>query len=184
MTCEEDDPVGQVWEVDPFVGRSSQQQTVLGGLGGSYESFAYDARDRLNPTFYVTNDISHGGLVQFTPDSNVVATAEDTGDYSKMLTEAGTLRWLKLAPTSGVASATSGTFEWTLSRDDGDQNAYEYYKSSEGIDIRNGFLYMKTKISKSLFILDLDNLSYIRTSTTSGSFDGQVRCSGDDNMHF
>jgi len=173
VTCEEDDPVGQVWEVDPFVGISSQQQTVLGGLGGSYESFAYDARDRLNPTFYVTNDISNGGLVKFTPDQIVVETAEDTGDYSNMLTTAGTLKWLKLAPTGGAASATSGTFEWTLNRDDADQNAYEYYKSSEGIDIRDGILYMTTKISKSLFILDLDNLSYIRSSTTSGSFEGQ-----------
>lgn len=166
-----------MWEVDPFVGRSSQNQTVLGGLGGNYESFAYDARNRTNPTFYVTNDISNGGLVKFTPDPDVVAIAEESKVYSKMLTTPGTLNWLKLAPIGGVASATSGTFEWTSVRDDADQNAYEYYKSSEGIDIRNGFLYMTTKISKSLFILDLDNLSYIRSSTTSGSFDGQVRCS-------
>lgn len=60
VTCEEDNPYGQVWEVDPLVGLSSQKMTVLGGLGGNYESFAYDARNRLNPTFYVTNDINDG----------------------------------------------------------------------------------------------------------------------------
>ena len=51
MTCEEFSG-GQVHEVDPFTGVSSQQQTILGNSGGKYESFAYDARDLSSPTFY------------------------------------------------------------------------------------------------------------------------------------
>ena len=51
VTCEEFS-IGQVHEVNPFTGVSSQQQTVLGNSGGKYESFAYDARDLTSPTFY------------------------------------------------------------------------------------------------------------------------------------
>jgi hypothetical protein len=51
VTCEEFSG-GQVHEVDPFTGLSSQQQTVLGNSGGNYESFSYDARDLAAPTFY------------------------------------------------------------------------------------------------------------------------------------
>ena len=51
VTCEEFSS-GQVHEVDPFTGLSSQQQTVLGNSGGKYESFAYDARNLAAPTFY------------------------------------------------------------------------------------------------------------------------------------
>lgn len=51
VTCEEH-PEGQVYEVDPLQGISTIQKTILGGSGGSYESFAYDARDPSKPTFY------------------------------------------------------------------------------------------------------------------------------------
>ena len=161
-----------VHEVDPHVGTSSQRQTVIGGIGGKYESFAYDARDRMKPTFYVTHDSSSGGLVRFTPDPTVVAEAENTGDYSGMLTTTGTLHWLVLSPSDGPRSA-SGTFQWTPIRSEADDNAYEYYRSSEGIDIRSGMLYFTTKYWKDLFILDLDTMAYTRSSTTTGAFDGQ-----------
>lgn len=164
---------GQVWEVDPFTGLSSQQKTVIGGSGGNYESFAYDARDRLNPTFYVTNDASSGGIVQFTPNASVVAEAEQTGDYSKVLTTMGSLKYLKLSPLGNSASATSGTFEWISDRSAANSNAASFYPYNEGIDIRNGFVYITCKTIKSLFILDLDNLTYIRSSTVNGAFDGQ-----------
>ena len=113
--------------------------------------------------------------MRFTPDSVIVESAERTRDFSGMLTTEGTLEWLKMTPANGLDSDTSGIFEWTSSKQDADLNAYYYYKNSEGIDVRNGFLYMTTKISKSLFILDLGNLSYTRSSTKSGSFEGQVR---------
>ena len=164
-----------MWEVDPTLDASSQRNrpTVLGGSGGNYESFAYDARDRLNPTFYVTNDSSSGGLVRFTPDPTVVANAEATGDYSRVLTTMGTLEWLVLIPESGSTHASQGTFRWSSSRTEGDSSSNQFYRNSEGIDIRNGLLYFVTKTSKSLYILDLDNFTYQRSSTVSGAFDGQ-----------
>jgi secreted PhoX family phosphatase len=175
VTCEEDGSRGQVWEVDPNLGANSQrnQPTVLGGDGGNYESFAYDARDRLNPTFYVTHDSSNGALVRFTPNADVVRDAEESGDYSNVLTTMGTLEWLMLNPVSGNANALSGTFSWTSNRSEADSNSNSFYRYSEGIDVRNGFVYFTTKKTKSLYILDLDNLTYERSSTVSGAFDGQ-----------
>lgn len=168
VTCEENGSSGQVWEVDPMLSSNAQRNspTVLGGSGGNYESFAYDARDRLNPTFYVTNDSSSGGLVRFTPDSTVVVQAESSGDYSNVLTTMGTLEWLVLNPSSN-------TFSWTSNRSTGDSNASQNYRNAEGIDIRNGFMYFITKVYKNLFILDLDNYTYEKSSTVSGAFDGQ-----------
>lgn len=175
VTCEEYDPSGQVYEVNPFVGIQSQRNepTVIGGSGGNYESFAYDNRDRYHPTFYVTNDDSNGSLVRFIPNKKVVATAEKTGDYSKVLYTMGEINHLQLHPERGRREDTRGTFSWTTSRKVGDNNAFKFYKNAEGIDIRNGLLYFTTKKSKSLFILDLDNQSYERSSTVNGSFDGQ-----------
>lgn len=174
VTCEENDPDGQVWEVNPFIGVSSQQMTVIGNDGGDYESFAYDARDKLNPTFYVTNDSSDGGMVRFTPDSATVATAEASGtweDYKKILTTEGTLHWLVLSPDG--SNPDIGTFSWTTDRNIADSNAELYYQNSEGIDIRNGMLYFIAKKDQWLFILDLDGLTYERSSTESGAFNNQ-----------
>ncbi len=173
ITCEENGYDGHVWEVNPEIGLSSQQKTVLGGTGGQYESFAYDARDRSNPTFYVTNDIWEGGTVRFTPDPTVVEDAESTGDYSQVLTTMGTLEWLVLSPENGNRQDTNGTFSWTNDRSVADANAWDFYRNAEGIDIRDGFVYMTTKVDKFLFILDLDNLTYERSSTVSGAFEGQ-----------
>ncbi len=173
VTCEEYGSTGQVWEVDPAVGLSTQQETVIGGTGGNYEAFAYDARDRLNPTFYVTHDASSGGTVRFTPDPQTVQDAEDSGDYSNVLTTGGTLEWLVLSPEFNNKEDRRGTFRWSNSRSEGDANASQFYRYAEGIDIRNGFLYMTTKADKYLFILDLDNLTYERSSTVSGAFEGQ-----------
>mmetsp|Transcript_25104 Transcript_25104/g.30909 ORF Transcript_25104/g.30909 Transcript_25104/m.30909 type:complete len:690 (+) Transcript_25104:87-2156(+) len=167
VTCEENGSSGHVWEVHP--NGSYSAKTKIGGTGGQYESFAYDARDLDYPTFYVTHDSSYGGLVRFTPKPSVVAAARSSGDYSDVLTTMGSLHWLVLNPTS----SSGGSFSWTSSRTDGDNNANQYYRYTEGIDIRNGFLYFTAKVTKSLYILDLDNLTYEKSSTVSGAFDGQ-----------
>jgi len=175
ITCEENKFQGQVYEVNPFTSALNQRDkpTVIGGSGGSYESFAYDARDRSRPTFYVTNDHSRGGLVRFTPDRRVVEDCERNSDYSKMLHTNGKLDYLVLNPISGRESDTIGKFQWVTDREIANSNAKQFYRNAEGIDSRSGFLYFTTKKSKSLFILDLDNLSYTRSSTLSGSFDGE-----------
>ena len=45
-------------ETDPF-GREAANKTVLGetpgGLGGNYESMAYDNRVKFKPRFFITN---------------------------------------------------------------------------------------------------------------------------------
>ena len=41
-------------ETDPF-GREAANKTVLGGLGGNYESMAYDNRAKFKPRFFITN---------------------------------------------------------------------------------------------------------------------------------
>jgi secreted PhoX family phosphatase len=95
VTCEEDGDSGFVWEVEPGKPANQQQSgpTQIVVDGGNYESFAYDARDRLNPTFYVTEDSSDGALTRFTPNSAVVQQAESSGDYSEVLRTAGSHHW-------------------------------------------------------------------------------------------
>ena len=85
----------------------------------------------------------------------------------------GTLEWLLLNPDSGSMNDLTGTFSWTSNRPQADANSNVFYRNSEGIDVRNGLLYFVTKGSKSLYILDLDNYTYVRSSTVSGAFDGQ-----------
>ncbi len=77
---------------------------------------------------------------------------------------------LMLSPSSG---GTSGTFSWTTNRNSAKENARQYYRYTEGIDIRNGMMYFVSKSDKWLFILDLDNKTYQRSSTVSGAFEGQ-----------
>ncbi len=127
----------------------------------------------MNPTFYVTHDSFRGGLVRFTPSPSVVLDTESSGDYSGMLTTEGTLHWLVLSPSDGTVYANNGTFYWTTDREEADNNAGEFYQNSEGIDIRNGKLYFTTKWWSHLFILDLDTLTYTKSSTQSGAFEGQ-----------
>lgn len=173
VSCEEFQNEGQVYEVDPYIGITSQQMTVLGGTGGTYESFAYDARNSDNLTFYVTNDSQNGALLRFTPDPLVLAKAKTTGYYGSLLLSKGKMEWLILEPKTYDSSATSGTFRWTTSRGEGGHNANRYYAFSEGIDIRDGFLFFTCKKMTSLFILNLDDFTYTRSSTKSGKFDGQ-----------
>lgn len=112
--------------------------------------------------------------MRFTPDPAVVTDAIATGDYSNMLThDSGVLHWLVLVPSDGTRYATSGSIQWTSNRSESDSNANLYYRSSEGIDIRNGMMYFTTKYWKDLFIVDLDNMTYTRSGTQSGAFDGQ-----------
>lgn len=172
VSCEENGSSGLVWEVNPALSANQQKSTPTSivTIGGNYESFAYDARDRLNPTFYVTEDSSDGALTRFTPNADVVAQAEQSGDYSSVLHTAGTQEWLVLNP---VVGDVSGTFSWTSTKSVANSNAYTYYPYTEGIDVRNGMLYFVSKTRKSLYILDLDNLTYTRSSTISGAFDGQ-----------
>lgn len=175
LTCEEKSG-GQVYEVDPWGRRSpTSRMTRVGGTGGSYESAAYYRPDLYHPTFYVTTDASNGPLLRYTPDPNVVANAVETRDYSQMLhgseTDNAVLEYLLLYPDP--SNANVGTFSWTTSRSQAESNASRNYPTSEGIDIRDGMLYFTCKEPQRLFILDLEALTYKRSSTRTGAFENQ-----------
>ena len=173
MTCEERRG-GQVWEVDPW-GRVPGRQTKLGGKGRAYESAAYDNRDPVKPTFYVTTDEINGPLVKYTPAQSVSKAAAKSGDYSRILHSGGGLiQYFKINTIKTNADGTaSGTYVWSTSEAQGNTSAATYHVQGEGIDIRQGKLYYTTKTAKYLFIIDLDKGTFSRSSTVSGAFDAQ-----------
>lgn len=130
---------------------------------------AYD--DRYFPTihFYLTEDQEDGTTRRFTPDPNVVEAAYAANDFSFILTSPGTIEYLVVTPLS----LGHGNFRWSSSRSLGRESGYNYYRNSEGIDVRDGILYMTSKVQKKLFILDLDVGTYQSSSTNTGAFEGQ-----------
>jgi hypothetical protein len=183
LSCEED-VGGHVWEIDPLGQNSTTvaRLTVMGGSeGAAFESAAYDNRNPSDPKFFLTVDAVDGALVRFSPDSDAVKYAVQTGDYSQLLHTNGrprheylVLKYNKYVNYTIAANATQrGTFAWTTDIDTAKRNAQSFYRRSEGIDVRNGKLYMTTKRDKLLFILDLDKFTFESSSTKSGAFDGQ-----------
>ena len=173
VTCEEHES-GQIFETDPF-GKKAANKTLIGGIGGRYESFAFDARDKMSPTFYVTIDDSYGPLVKFTPSPEIVMSAIENGDYSKILTQdpygSSKREFLLLDPDS--ENPKKGTFTWTKNLQEAEINANRYMPHCEGLDVRNGLVYFTCKQEKMLFILHLDTMRYESSSTMSGLFDGE-----------
>ena len=139
----------------------------------NYESAAYDNRDPLNVAFYITADETDGPLVKFTPDQDAVEDAVNTGDYSNLLYANGPTVKYEYFKVTSINSNGEGTFQWTSSLSEGRDSAQAYHVKGEGIDIRNGELFYTTKSSKYLFIIDLDNGTFERSSTESGAFDSQ-----------
>jgi hypothetical protein len=152
---------GQVYQVDPS-GMRTAEKTVLGGLGGSFESFSYDVRNRDVPRFFVTEDAATGTLRRFTP------SVSNWDDPWTMLHGNGTLEYLVLEPTGNG----KGTYTWVANIGTGRSNAALYYPNSEGIDVFGSQLFFVCKKIKQLFVLDLDGSTYTSSTTTSGLFDG------------
>lgn len=131
--------------------------------GGNYESFAYDDRSS-TPFFFTTEDSSTGALVRFTPDSTALGCYNSPTPAEKWCTlNSGTYDYLR------VDSGSSGTFSWGPR----DQATPGRYPNAEGIDVVNGKLFFVSKADRTLFELDLDAGTFIRTSTVSGSFNLQ-----------
>jgi len=173
LTCEETS-TGQVWEVDPW-GVNPPRKTLLGGSGGEYESAAYDNRVPTAPKFYVTTDSSDGAIIRFTPDSEAVTEALDTGNFTNLLhtNQTGTAKLEYLVMTPDPSNPDIGSFGWTPDRIEGENSAAQNFPYSEGIDIRDGKMFVTCKVPKKLFILDLDLLTYERSSTVTGAFNSQ-----------
>lgn len=159
ITCEEK-PDGRVWEVDPW-GEEPGRMTRMVAQGRSYESSAFDNRDKYHPIFFITTDELKGPLVKYTPNPTVVAVAVATGDYSNVLhSPGGTYEYFKvtsIAQNAVAGGAAIGTYAWTTDVNQGNDSASVHHKNGEGIDVRDGLLYYTTKEQRYLYIIDLDS---------------------------
>ena len=87
-----------------------------------------------------------------------------------MLHSAGKTEYLLL---SKKKKNKPGEYEWTTDKAKARDNAEKFFANSEGIDVSGNKLYFTSKMEKSLFILDLDAMTYEVETTESGLFDGQ-----------
>jgi hypothetical protein len=137
VSCEErKHHLGRIWEIDPW-DRQRPKKTVMGrirkgffgiGTGAPFESAAYDRRDVDHPTFYITIDDTDGPLVRFTPDPDVVAETNESGDFSKLLHTGDNITRDFL-----LLDSVTSTFTWTKNRNLASASAREHYSGGEGI---------------------------------------------------
>jgi len=158
ISCEENDE-GRCWQVDPTGGREAGPIT-LGSDRGRFESFAYDLTGKDSPQFFITEDNDDGALQRFRPDN------PNWEDPWSILYGTGTTDYLILKPDTG-------TFFFTADKNAAKENALQYFRGSEGIDVRDGILYFVSKKEKILFILNLHDNTYTNHSTVRGAFDAQ-----------
>jgi hypothetical protein len=164
VTCEELSG-GQCWQVDPTGARRPQVTVIGGAAGGSFEAFAYDARNTSAPSYYVTEDTSTGALRRYRPPENTPMT------WSSLHGSGGTLDYLEIVSNS--------TFRWTTNLTIGRASAQTNFPGSEGIAIQNGMLAFVSKTRRLMYFLDLDAFTYTVVSTATaaltggGSFDAQ-----------
>ena len=167
ISCEEIGG-GRNWQVDPTGVRPARPITLGNDTGGAFESFAYDVRNLQEPYFYVTEDATQGAMQRFTPSN------PDWDDPWNMLYGPGVTDYLILYPIAYGADGypVRGVFSWTTSRGAAKENAARFYPNSEGIDVSENELFFVAKRLKTMFILNLDDLTYTNQTTKSGLFDG------------
>jgi hypothetical protein len=92
-----------------------------------------------------------------------------------MLHGDGALDFLFLIPSTSTldGSSSNGTFEWTEDQQSAKINAVYNYPECEGIDVHGNIMYLVSKRLKTLWVFDLDDLTYESFSTVYGAFDGQ-----------
>lgn len=66
-----------------------------------------------------------------------------------------------------------GIFGWTKDMTRGKRSAKKHFPNCEGIDRKENYLYFVCKARQELFILNLDDRTYVKSSTKSGKFNGQ-----------
>jgi hypothetical protein len=160
VSCEEVSG-GQCWQVDP-TGVRAPQATVIGGTaGGSFEAFAFDARNSSSPSYFVTEDVTNGALRRYRPPVNTPMT------WSSLHGTGGTIDYLEFLP--------GNKFRWTTSLTTGRTSAQNNFPSSEGIAVQNGKLAFVSKTRKQLFTLNLDLLTYTVVSTATNTLPGGGR---------
>ena len=107
-------------------------------------------------------DKADGELRRFTPRRLPI----ENGDYPSILTTPGVMAYLVINPTKGK-------FGWTKDLVRGKRSAKRHFPNCEGIDRRDNYLYVVCKARKEMFILNLDDRTYVKSSTASGALDGQ-----------
>ena len=163
VSCEEQ-PGGNVYQVDPYGVRKPQNMT-MGAEGGTWESFTYDLRNMSEPHFYLTEDASRGAVQRFTPNR-----VDWKKDPWKMLHRAGTTEYLKLIPN---AQGTGGQYRWIKNKVAASTNAFAYYPNVEGIDSDSESVFFVSKKRQELYELNLADNTYTNTSTVRGKFNGR-----------
>lgn len=157
ISCEEVDN-GQCWQVDPNPDspyHNSPNATLLGGPnGGAYETVAVDNTDEDKPVFFTTEDKSNGELRRFEADGNGWDALHEGGK------------------TTYLEFLDGNRFQWTSDLDAGMNSAANHYPNAEGIIYHNSTLYFVAKVSRTLFILDLEDMTYT-SERTGSSFVGQ-----------
>jgi hypothetical protein len=163
ISCEEVGG-GQCWQVEPnpdSPNHNSPKATLLGGSsGGSYETVAVDNTNPDGPIFFTTEDTSNGELRRFKADGNGWDALHVGGQ------------------TTYLEFLSGNRFQWTSSLSAGETSAANYYPNAEGIVYHNSTLYFVAKVTRTLFILDLNDKTYTSERTGSswvgqGSFNSQ-----------
>mmetsp|Transcript_32205 Transcript_32205/g.67725 ORF Transcript_32205/g.67725 Transcript_32205/m.67725 type:complete len:654 (+) Transcript_32205:76-2037(+) len=151
ITCEEYEK-GQCWQVDPINERALV--TKLGGDGGRYESVAVDDRITNQPVFFTTEDHEEGALRRFVANGNDWDALHSDGE------------------TTFLNILDDNTYEWTTDEGDGKQSAADYFPNTEGVQVHEGKVYFMSKVTKTLIVLDLENMTY-ESETTGKKFYGE-----------
>ena len=194
VTCEECGSTGGVYEVHPKGHPNGdatlKRKTLLGRRngrsGGNYEGIAYynpsPTDPNVRPAFYLTEDATSGPLERFRPSQQILAEAIANNDFHKLLHDnpdgTATTDYLNIITweTNDNHLTHHGTFNWSPNYSVGADKANQYFQKCEGIDVRNGMLYMTCKSNEQFFILDLEARTYVESHT-----DGRtVNNNGDD----
>jgi len=76
-------------------------------------------------------------------------------------------------PRHTFVYSNGSRYEWTTNDEDARSSAASYYRNSEGIVYHKGLLYFVAKESSTLFILDLQSMTYNDAEQTGSQFEGQ-----------
>lgn len=157
MSCEEYEK-GQCWQVDPDPSskhHSQPEQTMLGGAGGLYEAVACDDRNPSHPTFFVTEDNSSGALRKYTPSPSAAGV---TANWDTLHLDGGETEYLVFLE--------GNKFKWSSDESLGRTSQRNNYPNVEGINYDDGMLYFVSNKIMKLFVLNLDEKTYVSSPTT------------------
>lgn len=76
--------------------------------------------------------------------------------------------------TTFLRFLNESSFQWTSSESAGRSSAWKYYNNAEGISYFDGVLYFTVKTTKSLFVLDLEGMTYTQ-EFTGEALEGEKR---------